>query len=390
MAPRQLDVIFAGGFRYEVFLDNISEIFSHSIDTVKDYLITLSDDVRSTLRTETFIEFCSHFSEECLEDSGISLDATDPISSNLRKRYKAATRIEDIVVFSLSLVENSIHKDILKHIISSKTQTPEQQTLSSRDLKIIEKLSELSDSQKLLSKENKILKEKLGRMETKIDYQEKLLREQEKLFHEQEKLLHDFIHTAQFAFEGTGCQNKTGAPSYKYSPSSSTGVNNDCSPIKLYSKVVENDTLLTVDLPPEKDNRNMLNPMSAPDPKSLANIAIKIREIERSKDELQKSKTDSNIPQKNNYSNSNLAEVSRNLNKNFVPANLRESTIEDDGFQLVINRNKKGPVFGSKSNSQKSIAGSPTPKTMDIFIGGIDPTLSNDSLSHYMREFHSL
>ena len=201
--------------------------------------------------------------------------------------------------------------------------------------------------------------------------------------------MHDFIHTAQFAFEGTGCQNKTGAPSYEYSPSPSTGVNNDCSPIKLYSKVVGNNTLLTVDLPPEKDNRNMLNPMSAstqPDPKSLANIAIKIREIERSKDELKKSKTDSNIPQENNYSNSNLAEVSRNLNKNFVPANFRESTIEDDGFQLVINRKKKGPVFGSKSNSQKSIAGSPTPRTMDIFIGGIDPTLSNDSLSHYMRD----
>ena len=137
-----------------------------------------------------------------------------------------------------------------------------------------------------------------------------------KTFHEQEKLLHDFIHTAQFAFEGTGCQNKTGSPSYEYSPSPSTGVNNDCSPIKLYSKVVENDTLLTVDLPPEKDNRNMLNPMSAstqPDPKSLANIAIKIREIERSKDELKKSKTDTLITKKFGRKNNSDKRVSENL-----------------------------------------------------------------------------
>ena len=149
MAQRQLDVIFAGGFRYQVFLANSSEIFSHSIDTFKDYLNTLSDDVRSTLRTKIFIEFCSHFSEECLEDIGISLDAADPII--LEKDTKQVLELKTLWRFVYLSFENSIHKDILKNI-SSKTQTTEQQILSSRDLKIIEKLSEISDSQKFLCK----------------------------------------------------------------------------------------------------------------------------------------------------------------------------------------------------------------------------------------------
>ena len=55
---------------------------------------------------------------------------------------------EDIIVFSISIVENSIHKEIDKAIIFSKQITPEQQLLSSRDITIIEMLKEISESQK--------------------------------------------------------------------------------------------------------------------------------------------------------------------------------------------------------------------------------------------------
>ena len=55
------------------------------------------------------------------------------------------------------------------------------------------------------------------------------------------------------------------------------------------------------------------------------------------------------------------------------------------GFQTVQRRRKKGPVFGAKVNNGNSIAGTPTPRTIDIFIGGIDPKVSTDSLSKYLQ-----
>ena len=49
MAPRQLDIIFENNFLYEIFIVNISEIFSHHVDTVKEYFKKLSEDEISAL-----------------------------------------------------------------------------------------------------------------------------------------------------------------------------------------------------------------------------------------------------------------------------------------------------------------------------------------------------
>ena len=96
MAPRTLvDIFSAEAFRYETFITNIDEVFSHPVDTVKNFLHSKSDNDLTALRNEIFLELCSHFSEEDLQAAGVSLHVTDQVTNNLRKRYKSSTKIDD-------------------------------------------------------------------------------------------------------------------------------------------------------------------------------------------------------------------------------------------------------------------------------------------------------
>ena len=51
---------------------------------------------------------------------------------------------------------------------------------------------------------------------------------------------------------------------------------------------------------------------------------------------------------------------------------------------------KKGPIFGTRPTSLESIAGTPTLRTIDIFVGGLNPDLSVESLCEYMQEVITL
>ena len=47
------------------------------------------------------------------------------------------------------------------------------------------------------------------------------------------------------------------------------------------------------------------------------------------------------------------------------------------------------PVFGAKLNNGNSIAGTPTLRTIDIFVGSVDPKVSTDSLSKNLQNVFS-
>ena len=52
-------------FRYETFITNIAEVFSHPVDTVKIFLHSKSENDLTALRNEIFLNFVpSRFSEK--------------------------------------------------------------------------------------------------------------------------------------------------------------------------------------------------------------------------------------------------------------------------------------------------------------------------------------
>ena len=47
---------------------------------------------------------------------------------------------------------------------------------------------------------------------------------------------------------------------------------------------------------------------------------------------------------------------------------------------------KRSPVFGTKSRTNKSIAGQPTPRQFSAFVGGVHPDVTEQQISEYMEQ----
>ena len=73
------------------------------------------------LRECLFIEILEMFDIESFATINITLDNENPLVKNLRKRCKPSTCLEDIYIFSITVCEKQLHKDLSKAILSSKT-----------------------------------------------------------------------------------------------------------------------------------------------------------------------------------------------------------------------------------------------------------------------------
>ena len=109
-------------------------------------------------------------------------DKNNPIS-NLRKRYKATPCYEDIYVISMSIIEDTPHKDLIK-IVTKSPQVKSMGTLHTTDTAIIALMHEMKDQLNSIRKENKDLKDKMDILCTKVDHQSKIITDQGKLISE--------------------------------------------------------------------------------------------------------------------------------------------------------------------------------------------------------------
>ena len=97
----------------------------------------------------------------------------------------------------------------------------------------------------------------------------------------------------------------------------------------------------------------------------------------------------SNVKKPGNFTNKDFSRTIQKASaQNKVEATATQNT--DVDFQVVSYRKKKGPIFGTRPNSLKSIAGTPTLRTIDIFVGGLNPNLSVESLREYLLDVITL
>ena len=194
---------------------------------------------------------------------------------------------------------------------------------------------------------NKLLKEKIDRMDIKIHRQEKHIKNQEIILNNFIKVINTKRYHPKHSDESSHSGGNSHSVELKIngnsSPSPSSINYKDKDSVKLYSQPLIDDSLLVVELPPEKENTS-ISKFSANNTKTIHAINT----------------------------------VNKNAQKDINNSNLESSTPNNDGFTLVESRKKKGPVYGTKVNSPKGIAGIPTPRTMEVFIGGIDPDVSTD------------
>jgi hypothetical protein len=88
--------------------------------------------------------------------------------------------------------------------------------------------------------------------------------------------------------------------------------------------------------------------------------------------------------------NRNIPSTTKMKDHKYLPmadkSNDQTNNIDNNNFQIVKYGKKKSPIFGKKTNADRSIAGSRTPRRINIFIGGVDPSLSADSFFNHLQE----
>ena len=182
MAPRSLRDIVSDLTNEEnqfdtAFIKNINEIFSHPKDQINQELTSLSDKTIFDLRESLFLEMIDNFGQETFRSANVLLDDENPLTRNLRKRYKASTCLEDINIFSLSLCENQLHKDIDKSVLSVKFTPQSVPTISTLDKGIIESMRDILTYAKDIFSQNNTLQREISNLKQLITDQKEEINE---------------------------------------------------------------------------------------------------------------------------------------------------------------------------------------------------------------------
>ena len=332
MAPRTLGEILSFltsdivNFEYN-YLKHIEEIVSHPKDLIIQNFSSVPESSVRSLRESLFVEILDLFEIERFTDVNILLDCENPIAKNLRKRYKTNTCLEDIYIFSISICEKQLHKDIEKAIISSKNVSP-LPSLSSVDKTFVSSIREILENSKVIRKENKQIKEEIRLLREKVCGQNELINELRKT---NEKILS--IHNTLHSHNSDHHTHQVNVSSKTYAAKNNNGnteVVDERSPSKSYAMVSASESFTKG---------------------AAVNHVAKATEVQ------------------NNVPHSDFIIVGKN-NKPVLHSKSRPS----------------GPVFGKKVASRNTIAGKRIVREFDVFIGGVSNDIDEEGLQNYMKE----
>lgn len=345
MAPRSLGEIFSvlksdNGTFIINYIEVIQEICSHPKDSILQEFATVNDSTVFSLREQLFIEMLDIFKIEEFAENNVILDQENALLKNLRKRYKASTCLEDLFIFSITLSEKQIHKDISKAVISSKNVI-NLPSLSSVDKTVVSSIKEILDISKALRKENKDLKEEFKTLKVKFEEQNKIIfslkKSNDEILFNQGKL---FSHKTNIHAQRT----------------------------------VSNDNI--------SNHSNTETHFVNSTPSTADAINLKTQSIQH--------------PQRQLYSNA--ASANLDINNPISPLHVSRfnqsiRTQSDDDFRTVGRRNRparSNPIYGTKTTDKKSIAGKRTVREFDIFVGGVNNDISEQDLSNHMSQEMSI
>ncbi|XP_065645229.1 E3 SUMO-protein ligase ZBED1-like [Hydra vulgaris] len=102
-----------------------TEICSHPKDLVILNMSPISENSIGNLLERLFAEIIETFCANEFSEVNKTLDLTNPVEKNLRKRYKTSLCLEDIYILSITLCEKQFHKEIVKTTTSKKIYNEE-------------------------------------------------------------------------------------------------------------------------------------------------------------------------------------------------------------------------------------------------------------------------
>ena len=214
MAPRSIGVLMSiitssddEGKVIKAFTENMDEVFTHPQVDITNHLVHLSDNTANGLRCHLYSNLIKRASSEYKEDLlslGIAAEDFSTLGSRLCKRYKITAVYDDIYMIGLSLIEKSLHKDFKKLLTQapkkpapvkpsinssgaaataaaangSANKAPESVStdppqIHSTEKALIDALTEIKSIVTAIRQENKDLKSKIDLLTTKVDKQNK-------------------------------------------------------------------------------------------------------------------------------------------------------------------------------------------------------------------------
>ena len=342
VSPGDLCSILESEVLCDVFLDNIDKIFSYTKVDIAGCLKKRKPEEIHNLREYLITHLCYMFEPDDFTALGVDVNREDPVS-NLRKRNKPETCLDDIFVIGQSIVEKSLCKDILKCLQQKKSystrsiSTPGSQStfVSSQDVVLVNTLHEILGVVNDLKKENQFLKSSLQQMQSRLLHVEKLSSDNN-------KLLHNISNHAQ---------NDSTSTNYSLNIS-----DDSASSAPLPSTVTEINNL-----PPNEAERNISFNIQNDALSDLRNVKTSYAKI------VQKPP-----PPPSSQSQSN----------NLIRAKAVKQSPPDS------NKRGRKPIFGTrKQHGTKSIAGTPKVREFHVFVGGVHQSVTVDELwVHFENE----
>ena len=116
MAPRPLQEIFANLSDDVVgnYVQSIEEIYSHAKDDVSKALESLRERDVFAIRERLYQDVLNAVPlEKIVAARMVNGNDPTPVYPGLRKRNKASTCHDDLHILAMSVIEKSIHKDML-------------------------------------------------------------------------------------------------------------------------------------------------------------------------------------------------------------------------------------------------------------------------------------
>ena len=328
----------------ENFCNVVTELYTHPKEEINKVLMMIKDGDIFTIREGLFLRCCQDqvISKKFLEGK-IHIKEGEPLA-NLRKRYKADKCYEDIFILAISMIEQKLHKDISKIVISIQPQQVLATTANGEPIftaaesAIIAELHKIRDGMKEIRRENKELKEKLNLANTKIDKYETLLEVHNTKILELTEYIIKLPRSNESSFDHI-------------------------------EKEVDNNSRSH-----EKQNLNDNNDSGDGSFIHGAGFGNSSKEFNR-RDELRSTDTHQLLD-------------NRRLQQHHEQTRPTMVTGDGDGFQVVSHRRRK-PIYGTKtlvSGTSASIAGVRSQREFSLFVGGLKKNLSCEMLSRHIQE----
>ena len=383
------------------FLRSIQELYSYPKDEINRSIASyIQDQEIFNIRENLFKELLRVIPIDAMKTAklvSVSSNDASPVPPSLRKRYKASTCLDDLHLLSLSIVEKTLHKDILKTICPSSEQqtaaaaaaapavgTANNGLITPAENQLIKEIHEMKKMLVEIRKENKELKTQLNLVNTKVDNQANLIKSLQSsskkttfrdvvppsaALKDTSHLWSNVINPAphdSLSLANTSFKAGSGGARPRTNLDAATSKN----PGQFQASTSNHGQLQAYD--------SNASQFQAPNSRGTSVFSYTYQENE-GRSLLNQATGTVAPPKKNALQPHPTARGNQPLSKS-----------DEDGFQTIPTkkRERKPPVYGTKNiaDSRKRMAGEKSDLVFSLFIGGVSNEFSEADLKMYIEK----